>query len=217
MSEMKAQSSVVVIGDVVDSRRAQDRVGLHERLVAVLAEAGARFGSDLALTVGDEYQGAFTDLGSALRATWWVQLQLLPEVDVRHGVGVGPVQLLDADTGIQDGPGWWAARAAIEHVEREAARPRARAARTGIELAPGVRPDAEPWLPALRSALLARDELTARLGARSVSLVRGLLDGMTQQQLAEAEGVSASAVSQRLRTAGAGTLLAVDAWTGELR
>ena len=46
--------------------------------------------------------------------TWRVRLAVAPSVDVRFGIGWGEVTLLDEATGIQDGPGWWSAREAIE-------------------------------------------------------------------------------------------------------
>src|SRR4051794_40556938 len=136
MDKMKDSPSFVVIGDVVGSRASDDRAGMHRRLSLRLDEANLRFGSDLRVTVGDEYQGGFPSLGAALQATWWVRLQLAPEIEVRHGIGVGAVQVLAAD-GIQDGPGWWAARAAIEEVEVEATRARTRNLRDRVHAASG--------------------------------------------------------------------------------
>ena len=96
-----------VIGDVVGSRDHADRPDLHVRLVGRLAELEELLraeeravGASLVVspprvTVGDEYQGIFTTLGVALRATRWLRISLLPDVDVRHGLGWGPVQVLE--------------------------------------------------------------------------------------------------------------------------
>ena len=52
-----------------------------------------------------------SDQGTALQ----VRLTAAPAIDVRFGIGWGfEVTILDASTGIQDGPGWWSARDAIE-------------------------------------------------------------------------------------------------------
>ena len=72
----------------------------------------------LRVTVGDEFQGTYATLGEAVEAALRVRLALLPEVDTRFGLGRGEVTVLDARRGIEDGPGWWAARAAIEEVDR---------------------------------------------------------------------------------------------------
>jgi hypothetical protein len=50
---------------------------------------------------------------------------------------------------------------------------------------------------AVNAALICRDQLLGSLDARSLRLLRGLLNGTTKKELAELEGISASAVSQR--------------------
>jgi hypothetical protein len=205
--------AVVVIGDVVGSRRAVDRAALHRRLTGAIAEVNAELGGDLRMTVGDEYQGAFPTLGHALRATLRLRLALLPDADVRHGIGLGPVETLDAGTRIEDGPGWWAARDAIgaaANAQRHAA---TRSARTAYRRGDGV-PGPEPAL--VDAALLGRDELVTRLSGRGLSVLRGLMAGRTQRDIAEAEGISTSAVSQRVRHDGLGILLAVDERMGDI-
>src|SRR6478672_7826292 len=110
MNAMKDRASrCVVIGDLVGSRSAPNRRALHRAIERALVSA-------LRITVGDEFQGAYATLGAAIEAALRVRLELLPGADVRVGIGRGPVQLLDAERGIEDGPGWWAARAAIEAV-----------------------------------------------------------------------------------------------------
>lgn len=198
----------MVIGDVVGSRRTPDRVGLHGRLRAALEAINARHGSDLRITVGDEYQGHFPSLGAALAGVWRLRLELLPDADVRHGIGLGDTAVLDAESGdrIEDGPGWWAAREAIEAVEQAASRPRSKAVRDRLSVAadstrdPGV-------VAAINAALTGRDALTGRLDARSVSVLCGLLDGRSQVAVAAAQGITASAVSQRIRQDGLGALV----------
>ena len=194
---MKDIPSATVIGDVVGSRTAADRPALHRGLTAALDEANARFSParPFRVTVGDEYQGCFDALGPALAASLHLRLALVPDVDVRHGLGWGPVQQLDGE--VEDGPGWWAAREAIEAVKREAGAA-TRSRRTAYVVHRG------DWVPgpdpaAVNAALLLRDELLARADERAMSVLRGLLDGMTQNAIATALGVSPSAVSQRVR------------------
>ena len=211
MTEVKPPA-VVVIGDVVGSRRVADRAALHALLADALADVNDRFGGDLRLTVGDEYQGAFPSVGHALRATLALRLALLPGADVRHGIGRGPVETLDAGARIEDGPGWWAARAAIDAVAAAQARPATRSARTAYRAAEGY---AAPDPPVVDAALLGRDALVGRLSERGLSVLRGLLAGRTQREIAEAEGVSTSAVSQRVRHDGLGVVLAMDELMGD--
>lgn len=203
---------VVIIGDVVGSRSAGDRRLLHERLTAVLDDVNRRWDADLRITVGDEYQGTFPTLGAATAAALDLRVALLPTHDVRHGIARGATRVLDAQAGVEDGPGWWAARAAIDTVHELAARPATRAARTTY----GVADDVDEPTAALRAALLARDELVGGLGERSLSVLRGLLSGRTQREIADELGLSESAVSQRVRRDGIGVVLQTSTWMEEL-
>lgn len=206
MTEMKPPTSVVIIGDVVGSRAATDRPALHHRLSEALAVVNARWHTDLRITVGDEFQGTAPSVGAAMAITLAVRLVLLPQHDVRHGIGRGGTAVLDPVAGIEDGPGWWAARAAIDDVKHRAQASATRTARTTFRSAHD-----EP-IGAVQAALLARDELVGRLDERSLSVLRGLMSGRTQRGLADDEGVSASAISQRVRRDGLGVVVLMSEW-----
>jgi len=243
MTTLKASASrCVLIGDVVRSRATTDRQALHDALEAALAAADAAVPpvTGLRVTVGDEFQGTYATLGEAVEAALRVRLALLPDVDTRFGLGRGEVAVLDARRGIEDGPGWWAARAAIEAVDEVAGRAATRLARTAYRAAPpgdalntgdgGVTGDrrvtgdggdavdaggpvppgpTDPSEHAVNAALLCRDHLVGSLSDRSIRLLRGLMDPhTTQRELAAQEGISASAVSQRVRADGVGAVLA---------
>ena len=216
---MSASGLCLVIGDLVQSREASDRRALHERVEQALARANAavKAASDLRVTTGDEFQGSYATLGAALDAALRVRVQLLPDSDARFGIGRGPVTTLDEERGIQDGPGWWAARDAIEAAEEGEERPATRHLRTAYRIA--AEKDERPKegspaitgaeVDAVNAALLCRDHLVGSLSDRSIRLLRGLMDPhTTQSELAAREGVSASAVSQRVRADGIGVVLA---------
>jgi hypothetical protein len=224
MSVMKDPASrCVVIGDLVGSRDAPNRRALHRAVDAALVTVNATVPAvtELRITVGDEFQGTYATLGSAIEAALRVRLELLPGADVRVGIGRGPVQLLDAERGIEDGPAWWAARAAIEAVEEAAGRAATRHLRTAYRPVPEAGAAAGATVPdgagrggdadAVNAALLCRDHLVGSLSERSVRLLRGLMDPhTTQSELATLEGISASAVSQRVRADGIGAVLAAE-------
>lgn len=213
MKSMKGMASrCVLIGDVVGSRDTGDRRALHDAVEQALREVDALVpeATPLRVTVGDEFQGSYDSLGAALEAALRVRLALLPAVDTRIGVGRGPVTVLDAERGIEDGPGWWAARDAVEAAERAAVRPATRHLRTVYRVAPefggAARVVAEQ--DAVNAALLCRDHLVGSMSDRSVRLLRGLMEpDRTQAELAALEGISASAVSQRVRADGIGAVL----------
>ena len=199
MAGKKTETSVApLIGDVVRSRTVTDRRDLHRRLRAVLGTANQRLAppGELRITVGDEFQGDFGSVGQACAAALWLRLELLPDVDLRQGIGWGPVTLLERSPRVEDGPGWWAARAAIEAVKASQQSPGTRLARTAYSRGDGL-DGPDPDL--VNAALLCRDQLVGSLSARSVRLLRGLLAGVSQTELAQQEGISGSAVSQRVR------------------
>ncbi len=210
MAHMKISASqATVIGDVVGSRTVADRKGLHHALNSVLERVNQQISpvQPFRITVGDEFQGSCAELGQALGATLLLRVGVAQWADVRHGIGWGPVQALDER--VQDGPGWWAARAAIEEVKRAEARPAIRSARTYFRAAPDSPDTIVGAAPGVNAALMGRDHLVGMLSGRSMRLLAGMLAGQTQQELAESEGISASAVSQRVRHDGLGVLLAM--------
>ncbi len=212
---MSEPSTAALIGDVVASRGVDDRSALHEALTATLEATNRELvpAVPLRITVGDEYQGCFATVGGALRAALRLRLALQPDVDVRHGVGWGPVSVLSEEPRVEDGPGWWAARAAIETVHAAEARAASRGLRTAYERAGGS-PGPDP--AAVNAALVARDQLLAGVGEQSLSVVSGMLRGVSQRRIAAELGVSASAVSQRIRRDGLAAVVRVDELFGEL-
>jgi hypothetical protein len=227
MKDIASRRSVAtLLGDVVGSRGFADRQALHARLAGRLDELNEVLrveeresgepvlDSPLRVTTGDEYQGTFATVGAALRASRWLRLALLPEVDVRQGIGWGPVEVLETDPRVEDGPGWWAARAAIVAVAEDAERAGHRRRRTAYhpsEESAGVDERA------VNAALVLRDELVGGLSDRSLGVLRGLLSGRTQREIAEKEAISASAVSQRVRHDGLAALVAAERLLGGIR
>lgn len=209
MSDMKHLPSVTVIGDLVGSRRSADRAAVHARFEHAVGAINAEYAPPVPLRIGlgDEYQGIFAGLGAAITATLRLRLALLPDIDVRQGIGWGRVVVLAEDPRVEDGPGWWAARAAIETVEAYERKAPLRAVRTAY-----VAADDEPG-PAsalVNAALMARDHIVSGLSERSMSVLDGLLRGRQQREIADDLGISPSAVSQRIRADGIGVLLAAD-------
>lgn len=196
-------SPVVLIGDVVASRQSKDRKALHRALERALADTNSRVEhvEALEITVGDEFQGVYPHLGAALDAALRTRLALQPAAESRYGLGRGSTTTLDTARGIKDGPGWWAAREAIVDVEKLATRAALEHVHTAYRIA--EHDSADPATArAVEAALQCQDHMVGSLSERSRRLLKGLLDGMTQRDLAQAEGITASAVSQRVRADG---------------
>ncbi|KUH74235.1 RNA polymerase subunit sigma-70 [Mycolicibacterium novocastrense] len=175
------------------SRRVADRTAAHRALNKALVDAAGDAIDAPAFTVGDEFQGSYRTVGAAIEAAFAIRLAVAPGIDVRFGIGWGAVTVLDSDSGIQDGPGWWAAREAIEWTASTQRQPGLALVRTSFRAEGESRRD----LDAINAALLCRDHLIGSLDDRSLRIVKGLLTGKTKKDIAADEGISASAVSQR--------------------
>jgi DNA-binding transcriptional LysR family regulator len=213
MNEVKVKASVTVIGDLVGSRRSGDRAAVHARFERAIDAINAEYAPPVPLRIGlgDEFQGIFASLGAAIGATLRLRMALLPDVDVRQGIGWGRVQVLSEEPRVEDGPGWWAARSAIEAVEAYERKAPLRAVRTAYVAAdddPGREPGPDPAL--VNAALMTRDQIVTGLSQRSMSVLDGLMRGRRQQDIADELGISPSAVSQRVRAEGIGVVLAAD-------
>lgn len=203
---------IPVIADIVSSRELDDRRTAQRAIESAFAQvvdilpAHARPVRPFAAVVGDEFQGAFPTLRAALAATLLVRLALPAVLDLRFGLGLGEVEEIPSTSGsLSEGPGWWAARAAIEHVE-EIARREAPQARTWVAAAEHVAGAAD-LVRIANAAALARDRVVGRWSDRVRALVCGRIAGVTQGELAQSQGISQSAVSQTLAAAGATTII----------
>ena len=83
--------------------------------------------------------------------------------------------------------------AAIEWTAHAQRQPGLAMVRTSFRVGDDDRGDAD----AINAALLCRDHLLGSLDDRSIRIVKGLLTNQTKKHIAAAEGISASAVSQR--------------------
>lgn len=112
---------VAVIGDIIDSRKLENRYSVQEKLKSVLEEINRDYqdvlASSFSLTLGDEFQGLMVSPLYVLELLDMITCKMHP-VRIRYGIGIG-----DMYTRIQrensmgsDGPAYWLARDAIRHI-----------------------------------------------------------------------------------------------------
>lgn len=200
--------STVVIADIVGSRTLADRAGAQAAIDdAVLRIERDRPGAlrPLEPVLGDELQGTYPSLEAAMAGLLLLRLALPDGVECRFGIGLGDTEEVPSRAGsLADGPAWWAAREAIEHVHGLQSRS-VPGARTWIVAATAEQQ--EP-VPLANAYLLARDQIVSGMTERARRLSYGRLLGRTQADLAREEGITQSAVSQALAAAGVGALVA---------
>lgn len=194
----KPESYAALIGDVVESRRHEDRSGLQRELTEVLARVNRRAADGLAapfsLTAGDEVQALFRDPAAAVDAVVEIADAIFP-ARLAHGLGFGPLETdLGPDPALLDGPCFHRARAALAEARRQGS----------WLVASGLGAPEDAVLSALFRLL---GELRARwteLQATHVANARG----RTQKDVAEALGKAESTVSESLKAAGFQAILA---------
>jgi len=113
---------IAVIGDIVDSRRLQNREETQNRLMMVLKKVNNTYSSNLVsafiVTLGDEFQGVVNS--DALHILDEISMSMHP-TKLRFGLGIGTI-LTQIDRGASigaDGPAYWSAREAIKFAHKD--------------------------------------------------------------------------------------------------
>jgi len=202
-----------LIGDLVSSRQVKDRILLQGQLDEVLQELNDVLLPRVSLepTIGDEFQACFDSVAAAVRATLMIRLGLLRRsgVDSRYGLGAGEVEVFSKTNPIsQDGPGWWAARDAIEVSSRLAEAPQTSFARTHFVGSHSNGRISGGEEASLNAFLICRDQMVDRMKQPTRNRLYGLMQGWSQSQIAAEEKTTQGAISQSLARGGAFAIMA---------
>jgi DNA-binding CsgD family transcriptional regulator len=180
-----------LIGDVVDSRKVEDRAQLQRTLGGVLQQLNRELAPSVAvplrLTRGDEVQGLLRDPAPAVEVLRRTGDEIHPE-RMAWGLGMGPLTTdLTSDIALVDGP--------CLHRAREAVETAARKGRwfvvQGVSEVEGTAVGAIMNLIGAIRAGWTEKELTYARAARAAS----------QREVAERFGVNESTVSRALARA----------------
>jgi hypothetical protein len=133
MRKLTCVNVICVIGDVVQSRHAEDRQKLQRQIAAQFAQLNRaedhKLVSPYTLTLGDEFQAVYQGADNLFRDCWSILYSVYP-VRVRFSIGVGGLTTsINRKRAIgMDGPAFYSARdgiaemkssGAIFHVTRE--------------------------------------------------------------------------------------------------
>src|SRR5699024_6609003 len=152
-----------VIADVIRSRSYSDRSAVQRRIEHLLTTITETFPpiKPFSPTVGDELQAVYGSRNHALAATLYAALLHEDGPQLRFGLGQGEVFAVAsaASDQIQDGPGWWRAREAVEEVAD--LQKRHQSLRTRF-VGPHTHDDA-----VVNAYLFARDHITASMSVNA--------------------------------------------------
>ncbi|RJN31101.1 SatD family protein [Nesterenkonia natronophila] len=200
---MSYTAPVALIVDVIGSRGHADRNEVQRSVEDALEHIGQAVPptQEFRATVGDEFQAVYASRNAALRATLFAGLLPQDGPLLRFGLGEGEIGGVPSRTSerIEDGPGWWNAREAIEAVAFQQ--------RRFSFLRSWYISGAPEQDVAVNAYLLTRDQLLDGLSVRARDYARGVAQGANQKHIAAEHGVSQPAVSKLLRESGAATLI----------
>ena len=181
-----------VIGDIIGSRKVDDRAGLQRQLNTGLADVNRQYAKQIAseylLTIGDEFQGLLRTSKDLDRILASLRVAVHP-VDLRFGIGVGGLVTPLREQAIgMDGPSFQRAREAIERAKERS---------TQIEVECG---EAHPGFE-IYSLLFSG--MRRSWTERQRQIIDLSMSGMEGVEIARLLEISQPAVSQHLRAAGA--------------
>lgn len=194
--------AVAVIADIISSRASTSRDAVQRDIENAAVEVDRTYPWALQKwypTVGDEFQAAFRTIDDALLSTLYLQLALPDNVGCRFGIGLGGIVTVESKLAdrIQDGPGWWAARDAVNRAH-EIERSQLSAVRSWFLVDPDSSAHDRAMEGPINAYLVARDSLIADISPRGRRAVFLQWCGYPQKEIARIEGVSPSAISQLL-------------------
>jgi len=117
---------VVIIGDIVASRKVSERKKVQQKLKNTLEKINQKYADDivakLVISLGDEFQGLLKNHGNIIKIITEIEEELAP-VKLRFGVGVGSVATdINFDNSLEiDGKAYYRARKVIKKIEEKEA------------------------------------------------------------------------------------------------
>lgn len=199
-------TAATLIGDIVRSRDFPDQAALFDTVAAALESLGEQVDAlqPARLMTGDEFQGAFRDLPSALLVTTLLSLRLAGVCRFRFGIGWGTIVADERRAPFaQSGSAWWRAREAIDEVARIQGGAKGWPV-TLSTLFRGEDARTEAWVDAF---LICRDQVLHRFDEKDARITLALFRSESQEEVGRELGIGQPAVSARQRSHGPSALL----------
>ncbi len=179
-----------VIGDMIGSRKLENRSGIQKKFSAALKTIQKRHKeqivSPLTVTIGDEFQAILKDTSQLFNTLYEIE-QSLKSVSLRYGFGIGIITTeinYSAAIGM-DGPAFHNARAAIEQARKSGRHYALRCEDTFIE-------------KRLNTLLNWLDISTTNWSSEKRTILHLYRHNVTQKEIARLVSMSQSAVSQHI-------------------
>ncbi len=190
---------IALIGDIIASRKLEDRARVQEKLKTVLTEVNQMYSQVIAskftITLGDEFQGLLVNGASTVDIAELIIRRMHP-VRIRYGIGVGSMATqIDPERSLgADGPAYHLARKAIDELkvmERKRMEPR---------LSMKIEIEGSPDIAEIINTIFALNTaLKARWAERQREVIGAYLDGGgTQTEVAGRLGIHQSNVQKAL-------------------
>ena len=129
---------IAIIGDMKMSRKMEERKEVQVRLSDVLLRINETYKQDIVskftITLGDEFQGLLANGINVLRIIKELEREMFP-VQFRFGIGIGAITTdINYEMSIgADGPGYYFARKAIDHLKNNEQKSKTPASNIRIE------------------------------------------------------------------------------------
>ena len=112
---------IALLGDIIESKKIQDRAQVQQQLLRLMKELNWQYQdyliSPFTVTTGDEFQALFSPNSYMFQIIDQLSVAFSP-YEIRFGIGVGDmITEINKEQSIgSDGPAYWLAREAINHI-----------------------------------------------------------------------------------------------------
>ncbi|AGM98799.1 DNA-binding protein [Streptococcus iniae] len=115
---------LALIGDFIDSKQVDNRYDFQEKFKRCLSKINAKYQNEIvskfSITLGDEFQGLLKSDADIFHIIDDISYMMSPH-QIRYGIGFGKIiTAINPEISIgADGPAYWNAREAINHVHQK--------------------------------------------------------------------------------------------------